>query len=102
MCRMATAYHSSMVFTKNRTGNGEVVKRAIASSTPSRNVRMMTRAFVSQANQSRSSKMDCMPVRSSFSEFVLHSRLAGADCSPAPQPCRLYPASFAIIENSGM
>src|SRR5579863_8579407 len=49
-----------MALTNNRSDRGLGVSREIASSIPSRNVRMRMRTLTSQANHSRSSNMDCM------------------------------------------
>src|SRR5450755_3417938 len=50
-----------MALTKSRSGRGLGVSREIANSMPNRNVRMRIRTLTSQASQSRSSNMDCMP-----------------------------------------
>src|SRR5450432_1445417 len=50
-----------MVLMKKRRGNGDGVSRAIASSIPKRNVRMIMRTLTSQASHCRSSNIDCMP-----------------------------------------
>src|SRR2546430_17472575 len=49
-----------MLVMNSLTGNGERVSRAMASSIPNRNVRMMMRALTSQASHNRSSNMECI------------------------------------------
>src|SRR2546421_12127061 len=49
-----------MLVMKSLTGNGERVSRAIASSIPNRNVRIMMRALTSHASHSRSLNMECI------------------------------------------
>src|ERR1035438_8288578 len=104
---MEIVYHSSIVCVNNRSGKVDGVRRAIASSMPSKNVRMMMRTLTSQASHDRSSNREYMsdpdfrlpvlrfstalcPALSLRScEYPVSScecRVPGSQCSPSHPP----------------
>ena len=107
-------YQKRIVLMKSRMGSGVGANCATASSIPSRKVRMRILTLTSQASQFRSSKVDCI-AKAQVSKFQCF-KVSKFRCFKVSKPSTLrletlkpshfktcfYPASFAIMANSGM